>query len=96
MVDFAEKRDFKRMAIDCVLSFSKKGGAITLKGNVINLSSKGILFTSSQPFDEGTKLEIVLTPSNSLTKPMEASATVSRITDRESVYELACEILSIR
>lgn len=92
MSEYAEKRDFQRMVIDCAFSFSKKDENQSLKGHVVNLSSKGILFTSKETFDEGTMLDIVLTPSNSLTPPMEASVTVTRIIDNNSVYEIACEI----
>jgi hypothetical protein len=96
MSDYSEKRDFHRMAIDCGFSFSKRGEQKTYDGHVINLSSKGVLFTSSQSFEPGTGLEIVLTPSNSLTPPMEASVSVARVIDKESIYELACEIEEIR
>jgi len=96
MSDYSEKRDFQRMAIDCGFSFSKTGEQQSHDGQVINLSSKGILFTSSEPFEVGTSLEFVLTPSNSLTPPMEASVTVSRVDNKESVYELACKIEEIR
>ena len=96
MSDYSEKRDFQRMAIDCEFGFSKRGESQSFGGHVINLSSKGILFTSSEKFDVGAELEIVLTPSNSLTPPMEASVTVTRITDHQSIYELACEIEEIR
>jgi hypothetical protein len=40
--DYEEKRNFQRMVIDSVLSFSLKGGSKSYDGNVINLSSKGI------------------------------------------------------
>ena len=73
MIEYAEKRDFLRMPIDCELSYTETGSSKQLQGNVINLSSKGILFTSNQKFDPGTSLDIVLTPSNSLTPPMEAT-----------------------
>ena len=96
MSDYSEKRDFHRMAIDCGFSFSERGEQQSYDGHVINLSSKGVLFTSEQSFKPGTGLEIVLTPSNSLTPPMEASVTVIRVTDNESIYELACEIEEIR
>ena len=96
MTDFAEKRNFQRMAIDCQFSFCERGGQQIFGGHVINLSSKGILFTSSERFAEGTHIEIVLTPSNSLTPPMEASVVVARVTDNESIYELACEITETR
>ena len=95
MVDHSEKRDFIRMPIDCMLSFKKQGSDETYTGNVINLSSKGVLFTSENEFREGDVLEIVLTPSNSLTPPMEATTTVSRITSNGEVFEIACEITEI-
>lgn len=96
MIDFAEKRDFQRMAIDCQFSFCERGGQQIFDGHVINLSSKGVLFTSDKQFSEGTQLEIVLTPSNSITPPMEASVEVARVIDNNSIYELACEITEIR
>ena len=96
MNDYAEKRDYQRMALDCEFSFFKPGDSERYTGHVINLSSKGILFTSTKSFDVDTGLEIVVTPSNSLTPPMEASVLVSRVTDNQSIYELACEIVKIR
>ena len=96
MIDYAEKRDFLRMPIDCELSFAVKGSTKQFQGNVINLSSKGILFTSSEKFEEGTQLDIVLTPSNSITPPMEATVAVSRVTDNDVLFEIACEIQDIK
>lgn len=95
MSEFAEKRDFQRMAIDCVLSFSRKDGSEIYDGHVINLSSKGILFTSMESIEQDSELSIVLTPSNSITPPMEADAIVSRVIDNQSVYEIACTITNI-
>ena len=95
MVDHSEKRDFMRMPIDCMLSFKPAGSDQEYTGNVINLSSNGILFTSESEFNEGDQLEILLTPSNSLTPPMEATTTVSRVTNTGEVYEIACEITKI-
>ncbi|MDJ0779272.1 MAG: PilZ domain-containing protein [Gammaproteobacteria bacterium] len=94
MIDYAEKRDFLRMPIDCELRFGKAGEDSSLQGNVINLSSKGILFTSQERFSEGTMLDIVLTPSNSETPPMNARVVVSRVTDNDVLFEIACEILN--
>ena len=91
MTEFAEKRDFLRMPIDCELSFSEHGDSVRHQGNVINLSSKGILFTSRQQFDVGARLEIVLTASNSLTPPMRALAVVSRCDQTEALFDVACE-----
>ena len=96
MAQYAEKRDFLRMPIDCALHFVQRGGSELYEGIVINLSSKGILFTSIHKFDEGAVLEITLTPSNSLTPPMEASVVVSRVSNNDAVFEIACEIEEIR
>ena len=96
MIDYAEKRDFLRMPIDCDLSFMQAGSAKRYQGNVINLSSKGILFTSSERFDQGATLELLLTSSNTETPPMEASALVTRVTNYEPVFEIACEISEIK
>lgn len=95
MSEYAEKRDFQRMAIDCILSFSINGESETYNGSVINLSSKGILFTSTEAIKEGSSLNIVLTPSNSITPPMEADATVTRVIDNDSIYEIGCTIVKI-
>jgi hypothetical protein len=96
MIDYAEKRDFLRMPIDCELSFSVEGSTKQYQGNVINLSSKGILFTSSEKFESGTTLQIVLTPSNSTTSPMEAEVVVARVSSNEVLFEVACEIREIK
>jgi len=96
MIDYAEKRDFLRMPIDCELSFSVEGSSKQYQGNVINLSSKGILFTSSEKFESGTALQIVLTPSNSTTSPMEAEVVVARVSSNEVLFEIACEIREIK
>jgi hypothetical protein len=93
--EYTEKRDFQRMFIDCVLSFTIRGESETYNGNVINLSSTGILFTSTEAIKEGSDLSIVLTPSNPITPPMEANATVTRVIDNDSVYEIACTVVKI-
>ena len=96
MIDYAEKRDFLRMPIDCELSFSQAGSSKQYQGSVINLSSKGILFTSTEKFDEGTALDITLTPSNSATPPMEAAGIVTRVSDNDVLFEIACTIGEIK
>ena len=92
MSDFPEKRGFVRMPIDCELSFSPLDGAETYQGKVINLSAGGILFASEQSIEIGTRLEIVLTPANSVTPPMQARVVVARVEARESLFEIACQI----
>lgn len=93
MSDFAEKRDLQRMALDCEFAFFKPGSNQQYTGHVINLTSKGVLFNSSESIEVNAILEIVVTPSNSLTQPMKASVLVNRVTDYESIFEIAGEIL---
>jgi len=92
MSDFAEKRGFLRMPIDCELSFSPVGGSENYEGKVVNLSSGGILFTSARSFDVGSRLEIVLTPGNSVTPPMQARVTVARVDAADGSHLIACRI----
>lgn len=96
MIDYAEKRDFLRMPIDCKLSFTDAGSSKQYQGNVMNLSSRGILFTSNTEFEAGAKLEITLTPSNSITPPMEAMVVVMRVVNKDALFEIACEIEEIK
>ena len=65
------------------------------QGSVIHLSTRGILFTSGEKFDQGTDLNITLTPSNSITPPMVASVVVSRVVSNEALFEIACEIVDL-
>ncbi len=96
MIKYAEKRDLLRMPIDCQLSYSHRGGERNYSGHVINLSGKGILFTSSRDIAVGTILEIVLTPSKAETEPMHASVVVARVINNDVLYEIACEIEKIK
>jgi hypothetical protein len=95
MIAYAEKRDFLRMPIDCSFSFSTEDDSREFKGKVINLSNKGILFTSNLYFTAGTLLNIVLTPSHSKTSPIHATASVVRARNNEMVFEVACRFTSI-
>ncbi len=96
MIDYAEKRDFLRLPMDCELSFSVADSAKQFQGKVVNLSSKGILFTTNVKLAPGTTLEIVLTPSNSTTPPMQVIVDVARISSDEVSPEIACKIKEIK
>ena len=96
MIKYAEKRNFLRMPIDCELYILQAGDNKRYRGYIINLSSRGILFTTKMVFVEGAVLDITLVPGNSRTQPMEASAVVTRVIDHELNFEIACEIEKIR
>jgi len=92
MSKYPEKRDFLRMPVDCSLRFSVVGDNREFQGKVINLSSKGILFTSKQKIEVGSLVTLVLTPSQTNTPPMHATVKVARVISNRVQYEVACVI----
>ena len=95
MIAYAEKRDFLRMPLDCNLSFKTVDSSRELEGNLINLSRRGILFTSWENFEAGTLLTIVLRPSHTETIPVHAIVKVTRVSSNDALFEIACKIRSI-
>ena len=95
MITYAEKRDFLRMPIDCDFSFKTVDNGRNFQGSVINLSKRGILFTSCENFEAGTLLNIVLTPSHTDTTPIHATVMVSRVNGGDTLFDVACKIRSI-
>ena len=96
MVNYAEKRDFLRMPIDCNFSFMTIDNSREFQGNVINLSKRGILFTSRENFESGTLLKIMLTPSHTETTPIHATVMVAHVSNRfDALFEVGCKIRSI-
>ena len=92
MTNSNEKRNFLRMPIDCHLSYSVVGDDRDFEGKVINLSDKGILFTSRQKLEVGSLLTLVLTSSQAKTPPMHATVKVARVISNRVQYEVACII----
>jgi hypothetical protein len=92
MVKHNEKRNFPRMPIDCDLRYSVVGDERDFEGKVINLSSKGILFTTRQKLEVGSLLTLVLTANKAKTPPMHATVKVTRVINQRVRYEVACII----
>lgn len=99
MDNYAEKRDFQRMAIECVMTYRCLDDERAGKGAVKNLSAKGFLLDIDDEFTEKSELLVKLTPVNAITPPMEAKASVIRSTPIDATsptkYEVACEIIEI-
>ena len=92
MTNYNEKRNFPRMPIDCDLRYSVVGDDRDIEGKVINLSDKGILFTSKQKLEVGSLLTLVLTANKAKTPPMHATVKVTRVINQRVQYEVACII----
>lgn len=92
MLNIDEKRGFLRMPIDCSMAFNEHDDDRLHNAKVVNLSSKGILFTSRQRLEVGSLLDVILTASHSDTPPMHAMVEVTRVSSNRVLYEVACEI----
>ena len=92
MINYNEKRNSPRMPIDCDLRFSVVGDDRDFKGKVINMSDKGILFTSRQKLEVGSLLTLVLTAHQAKTPPMHATVKVTRVIGQGVQYEVGCII----
>ncbi len=97
--NYGEKRDFQRMAIECVMTYRCEADSRSGEGSVKNLSAKGFLLEVNDEFSPKTELFVKLTPVNSITPPMEARASVIRSIPIEgsvpTKFEVACEIKDI-
>ncbi len=97
--DYDEKRDFQRMAIECVMTYRSENNEASGEGSVKNLSAKGLLLEVDDEFPPKTELIVTLTPVNSITPPMEAKALVIRSEPIEGSvptrFEVACKIEKI-
>ena len=89
MVVYDEKRDFLRMPIDCIMEFNVVDDKRKHRGHVINLSSKGILFTTRQKVEVGTVIQVQLTSGDKELPSMSAVFEVMRITSHRVNYEVA-------
>ncbi len=101
MSDYSEKRDFHRMPLDCELEYQLEGDSENHRGQVRNLSARGLLFSAPQQLATDQRLKVVLTPVNTITPPMSADARVLRCdeveaeSDGERSWLVACEIEQI-
>ena len=92
MFGYGDKRDFLRIPIDCSLKFSAVDDNREFEGKLVNLSSSGILFTSSVRVEVGSLIALVITASHTNTPPMHATVKVERVTGNQTQYEIACII----
>ena len=93
MNEFSEKRDFRRMGIDCPAQFRIQGADEMTDGLVKNLSASGLLILAAQEIAPETRLLVNIAPTNPITPPLSAIARVLRSTaSAAGGYEIACAI----
>lgn len=96
MHDFAEKRDFQRMAMECPARFRTEN-AKEIKGAIVkDLSSGGMLLWLEQKIEPGQRLNIEVMPAKNITPPLSAEVITVRSYELEDgVWAAACTIEQI-
>lgn len=89
---YDEKRDFYRMTVDCPVNYRHTGAAVTGQGICRNVSAGGIQFFSPEPIAIGQSLEVTITPTVSVTPPLNAVVTVLRCDAEHDGYHIATHI----
>jgi hypothetical protein len=98
MLDYSEKRDFPRMAVECPAQFRLEGSDKIDGAIVKDLSGGGVLLWVDQEVEAGSQLSIVVTPSNAITPPLHAKVEVIRcfpLEEEEGTFAAACTILEL-
>lgn len=97
MVDSSDKRDFRRMTLDCRVVFRIAGESQKHDGSLINLSATGLRLSTNVLLKEGDVIEVHVKPENDITPPLDALAEIVRVdTDEVSGRtELGCKITKI-
>jgi len=93
MNDYAEKRDFYRMCMECPAHFRIQDTTDITEGTVKNLSATGVLIVAPREISPGTRLRIQIVPAQAITPPLSATASVVRSSPAgEGRFEIACTI----
>ena len=96
-IDYEEKRDFRRMEIECRIAYCIPGSNTVLHGTGRNLSATGMLFNAEEPQAPGVLLEVSIEPGNPAVRAFRALIEVIRCRPvANGCYEIAGEIREFR
>ncbi len=98
MIEYMEKRDFHRMALDCTAKIQVNGSGETDEAMVKDLSSGGILLWIKRQVEPGSQLSIKLQPGTDITPPLRAKAEVIRcdpVDEEPDTFAAACSMIEI-
>jgi hypothetical protein len=82
--DYAEKRGFIRMAVDCKASYRLDGEEQEGEGVLRDLSGSGMALETDREVPAGSVLRIRVHPEQALVPPLEAQVEVVRVDDAGS------------
>ncbi len=96
MHDYAEKRDFQRMAMECPARF-RMHNAEEINGAIVkDLSSGGMLLWLEREIELGQHLNIEVMPAKTITPSLSAEVTIIRCYElEEGIWAAACSIDNI-
>lgn len=97
MREYAEKRDFIRMILECELTYTVLDSGQSNSGQTCDLSGKGMRFISDQEFVQGTLLEVKLNPKDSFVPALNAVVEVMRVMpDIDGGYQIGVAIREMK
>ncbi|MGD2117942.1 MAG: PilZ domain-containing protein [Chromatiales bacterium] len=98
MLEYMEKRDYMRMAVDCAANLRLSGADENLPAIVKDLSATGVLVWIDQEIEAGTSGTISILPGKNITPPLSAEIEIIRCEPREddpTSFAAACHIKEI-
>ncbi|WP_275100014.1 PilZ domain-containing protein [Sedimenticola hydrogenitrophicus] len=87
MQDYAEKRDFYRMAVDCAARYRVAGDAAVQNATVKDLSAGGLQLRIGRELAAGATLNVEIQPGKAITPPLHAVVKVIRCAPIEAGVE---------
>ena len=98
MLEYLEKRDYMRMAVDCAANLNLSGSDESIPAIVKDLSATGVLLWVNQQFDAGMRGTVSILPGKNITPPLSAEIEIVRCEPLEedpTTFAAACQIKEI-
>lgn len=92
MVESSDERDFRRMTLECAITYRAAGSHEVFSARARNISSTGILFITDRALRPGAQLTVNVTPGQAVVPPLNARVQVIRVEPDGGDYAVACRI----
>jgi hypothetical protein len=85
--NYEEKRNFIRMKVDTVVTFTKAEGKERYEGRCRNLSGAGMLLETNKKLEMGDRLKVVIPSEGPDFSPLEAIVEVVRVIPEPDLHK---------
>lgn len=85
-INYDEKRNFIRMKVDTMVTFTKIDGKERYEGRCRNLSGAGMLLETKKKLEMGERLRILIPAEGPGYAPLEAMVEVVRVTPEPDLH----------